>query len=106
MNSGPNRWVMAAIAGPPGAVVAREIASASMLAAPRSRSIRSTVLLPLPMPPVSPTRIAGPRSEADHLQDCGRAEHQSGEPRAGEEGAERHVAAVAQLAGELHPDAN
>ena len=34
----------------------REIASASMMAAPRACSIFPTVLLPLPMPPVKPMR--------------------------------------------------
>src|SRR4051812_34235530 len=106
MNSGPNWRAMAAMARPPGAVVSREIASASMLAAPSWRSISSTVLLPLPMPPVSPTRTVRLRSEADDLQDRGRPEHQCREPRAGQEGPERDVAAFAQLAGELHADAD
>ncbi len=48
---------MAAMAAPPAAVVAREMASASITAAPSSASICSTVLLPLPMPPVRPTRM-------------------------------------------------
>src|SRR3954466_2976558 len=104
MNSGPNRRAMPAMAAPPGAVVAREIASASMLAAPSWRSISSTVLLPLPMPPVSPTRIVRLRSEADDLQDRGWPEHQCRQPGSGQERAERHVPAFAQLAGELHAD--
>ena len=49
---------MAGRAAPPGAVVAREMASASMTAAPRSASMPATVLLPLPMPPVSPMSSA------------------------------------------------
>src|SRR6476661_3564380 len=106
MKSGPNACAMAGMAAPPAAVVAREMASASIVAAPSSRSIPSTVLLPLPMPPVRPTRTVAAPSEADDLQDGGRPEQQGREPGAREERPERHVAAFAQLAREFHGDAD
>ena len=49
--------LMGAIALPPVAVAAREIASASTTAAPHCSKKAATVLFPLPIPPVSPTRI-------------------------------------------------
>jgi len=70
MNSAPKRAAIAAMADPPGAVVSREIASASMAAAPACANIRSTVLLPLPMPPVSPTRMAIRRSDGRPHTGC------------------------------------
>jgi hypothetical protein len=47
---------MAEMALPPGMVSDLEIASASMTAAPELAMMLATVLLPLPMPPVSPSR--------------------------------------------------
>jgi hypothetical protein len=47
---------MAGMALPPGCVKDLEMASASMTAAPARAKILATVLLPLPMPPVRPSR--------------------------------------------------
>jgi hypothetical protein len=44
------------MARPLGAVKLREIASASITAAPLAANMLATVLLPLPMPPVRPIR--------------------------------------------------
>ena len=55
----PKAFSMAGIACPPLAVVAREIASASIQAAPMEVKIWATLLLPLPMPPVTPSRKGG-----------------------------------------------
>src|SRR5437763_5675972 len=108
MKSLPNFAAMSGIAAPPGAVLEREIASASITAAPSSASICRTVLLPLPIPPVRPMRsaIAAARSQADGLQDRLRAEQHRRQPGAGEERTEWHVAAFAQAAGDLHADAH
>src|SRR6185369_3695255 len=106
MKSLPNRSAMVAIAAPPAAVVPREIASASITAAPSCASICNTVLLPLPMPPVRPTRRAiFPGSlQPDDAQDRARAEDHGGKPGAGQERTEWHVAAFTQPAGKLHRD--
>src|SRR6478735_8360825 len=102
MKWAPKWAAIAAMAAPPGAVVPREIASASITAAPSSASICSTVLLPLPMPPVRPTRMLQP----DRRQDGGRPEDHGREARPGKEGAEGYIAAFAQATGELHRDAD
>ena len=57
--SGPNASTSAASAGVPGSTTSRAIASASTMTAPRSTSIRATVDLPDPIPPVSPTMSTG-----------------------------------------------
>ena len=55
-NSLPKASAIAGMAGPLAAVTLRAIASESITAAPRAASIWATVLLPLPMPPVKPSR--------------------------------------------------
>src|SRR5690606_8945779 len=52
--SGPNRWRISSRAGSPGSTTSRAHRSASMTAAPSSLSRRTTVLLPVATPPVSP----------------------------------------------------
>src|SRR5262245_54699164 len=52
---------MSRYAGSPGATTSRARTSASMIAHPSSRSIADTVLLPVAMPPVSPTSKKGRR---------------------------------------------
>ena len=52
----PNSAKMAGMALPPGCVKDLEMASASMTAAPARAKMLATVLLPLPMPPVRPSR--------------------------------------------------
>ena len=91
----------------PAAVVPREMASASITAAPSCASICSTVLLPLPMPPVRPT--ADGRMALKVRSRCRidvRAEDHGREAGAGQERAEGHVAAFAQPAGKLQRDAD
>ena len=56
MKSAPKASRIGSIAAPPGSVRLRAIASVSISSAPRSTSRAATVLLPLPMPPVRPTR--------------------------------------------------
>ena len=56
---GPKRSTIAEKTGWPGSMSARPRASASMTCAPSERSIAATVDLPLPSPPVSPTRSIG-----------------------------------------------
>ena len=58
MVSAPKVAAIAGMAKPCGAVTEREIASASSTVAPQLASIDATVLLPLPMPPVNPSRKA------------------------------------------------
>src|SRR5437667_2228618 len=103
MKPAPKRSAIAAIAAPPVAVVPREIASASTTAAPSWASISRTVLLPLPMPPVRPTRQV--ISKPDGRKDGSRPEDHGREAGHREEGPEGNVAALAQAGGELHRDA-
>src|SRR4051812_46749175 len=91
MKPAPKTRAISAIAGPRGAVVLREIASASMAVAPSCASIESTVLLPLPMPPVRPTRSAmalhpvEDEHEGQQLLHRLRADDEDDEPRCSEE---------------------
>src|SRR4051812_30355813 len=55
----PNAARMAGMAAPPAAVRLRALASASISAAPWATSMAAKVLLPLPMPPVSPIFFIG-----------------------------------------------
>ena len=94
----PKRWRNAGIAAPPGAVSAWAMASVSTSVAPWPASRAATVLLPLPMPPVSPsvngTALASqPRPQPVEP----RAEEQRRCAAAGQIGPERyrHIAAVA-----------
>src|SRR5688572_27962712 len=55
-STSPNSRTISASAGSPGATTSRASTSASMMTPPRRRKISDTVLLPVAMPPVRPTR--------------------------------------------------
>src|SRR2546430_1787252 len=55
MNSAPNSLSSCGNAAPPGSVSSRAMASVSTTVAPRRANSSAAALLPLPMPPVSPT---------------------------------------------------
>src|SRR5947207_9658482 len=55
MNSAPNSLSSCGSAAPPRSVSSRAMASVSMTVAPRRANSSAAALLPLPMPPVSPT---------------------------------------------------
>src|SRR5206468_12793703 len=59
---GPNASASSATIGMPGAWSSWTIASASITVAPSSRSMRATVLLPEPIPPVTPITTLTPAS--------------------------------------------
>jgi hypothetical protein len=90
------------IAAPPARVRLRAIASVSISSAPSSTSRVATVLLPLPMPPVRPTRSSSrhPKGRAALTRAAARSAISSSPkniaamPAAGEVGAERESAPV------------
>jgi hypothetical protein len=87
---------------------AREIASASMMAAPRARQhLVATVLLPLPMPPVRPRsrlRSCPAHRPTARRMDCG-PKTMAVRP-ARQKGAERHIRRLRAAAVELHANAD
>src|SRR5437762_8285119 len=89
------------------------MASVSMTVAPSCANSAATVLLPLPMPPVSPTLKLGVRtmallrsSPAQPVENATRAGEHHDHTGPGEKGTEGNIAALAQCIGELHRDAD
>ena len=103
--SAPNWLAIAGMAAPPGKVHVRAMASASINVAPQATNISATVLLPLPMPPVRPSRNTSLcRSEPQDGKNCLGTKKQRSQTSESQKRTEGHISSFAQLCKHLDPN--